>query len=216
MPHLLLLEDDALLGETLQEELEEAGYRVTWVRDADAAADAAYETPFDCYLFDVNVPGMSGFELLESLRGSQDETPTLFLTSRSAMKDLEEGFRVGADDYLVKPFRMPELLIRLKARVRSATVLSIAPECDLDPDTRTLRVHGAPQTLPRREFEILHYFLRHRKRIVSKDEIIDMLYEGEPISDATFRVYVRQINKHLQGCAKLANVRGVGYRFEPL
>ena len=214
MIKLLLLEDDELLGETLSEDLEEAGFDVTWLKEGEGAADRAYDGDFDCYLFDVNVPGLSGFELLESLRESGDETPALFLTARSSLDDLEMGFDVGADDYITKPFNMASLIIRIKAKMKRDEYILITPECRLHRGTQMLHVKGKKEPLARREYEILEYYLEHKKRIVGKDEILNTLYEGEYISDATFRVYIKNINRHLDGCAKLSNVRGVGYRFE--
>jgi len=216
MSKILLLEDDELLGETLSEDLEEAGFEVLWVKDADAASDACYETHYDCYLFDVNVPGMSGFELLKSLRESMDETPTLFLTARSSIDDLQEGFDVGADDYITKPFDLAMLIVRIRAKIKTDTIFHITPQCKLDCQSQTLHVKGTSELLPRREYEILCYYLKHKERIIGKDEILNTLYEGEFISDSTFRVYIKNINKHLDTCAKLSNVRGVGYKFESI
>lgn len=214
MAKLLLLEDDELLGETLSEDLEDAGFDVTWVKEGEGAADAAYECGFDCYLLDVNVPGMSGFELLAALRESGDDTPALFLTARSSVDDLQTGFDVGADDYITKPFNMASLLIRIRAKIKADEYIVITPECKLHRGTQTLHVKEKKEPLARREYEILEYYLNHKKRIIGKDEILNTLYEGEFISDATFRVYIKNINKHLDGCAKLGNIRGVGYCFE--
>ncbi len=216
MRKILLLEDDELLGETVSEELAEAEFNVKWVKNADAAADAAYEGSFDLYLFDVNVPGQSGFELLHDLRAASDETPAIFLTARSDIKDLQVGFSAGADDYITKPFKMAELLVRINAKIKSAQTMTISRDAFLDVQNRLLVISDQKIDLPRREFEILHYYLNHKGRIIGKDEILEMLYEGDFISDATYRVYVRNINTHLGGHAKLINIRGSGYRFEQL
>lgn len=211
---ILLLEDDPNLGETLSEDLTEAGYSVEWIADAETAAACTYEHAYRCYLFDVNVPGMSGFELLKGLRDAGDETPAIFITARGGMADVREGFDAGATDYLSKPFRMEELLIRLDARLQTPSHLGIGKNGWLDPKTLTLCIEGRETVLPKKECEILHYFLTHRERIVGKDEIEEILYEGETIADATFRVYIRQINAHLNPAARLVNIRGVGYRYE--
>ena len=215
MHKLLLLEDDELLGITIAEDLEEAGYRVAWVKDAQSAAEHTYDTRYALYLFDVNVPGMSGFELLTLLRQSGDETPAVFLTSRSNINDLRSGFNAGADDYVTKPFDMETLLIRIAAKIKDERLV-ITDALALDRQQYALIIDAKPMTLPKKEFEILEYFVRHKARIISKDEIITELYDEEFISDATFRVYIKNLNRHLDGHARLANVRGVGYRFEVL
>ncbi len=210
---LLFLEDDTLLGETVYEDLQEAGYSVNWVKSADEAAEATYENRYDLYLLDVNVPGMSGFDLLSSLRESGDETPAIFLTARGEVSDLREGFGAGADDYVTKPFDMETLLIRIEAKIKDEKLI-VSPHLILNREQYTLIVDGTPHPLPKKEFEILTYFITHKKRIVSKDEILTELYEDEYISDTTFRVYIKHLNTRLEGYAKLKNVRGVGYRFE--
>ncbi len=210
---LLFLEDDALLGETVYEDLQEAGFSVEWVKNADKAAESTFENRYDLYLLDVNVPGMSGFDLLSSLRQSGDETPAIFLTARSEISDLKDGFGAGADDYVTKPFDMQTLLIRIEAKIKDERVI-ITPRLALDREQFALIIDNTPRPLPKKEFEILEYFISHKKRIVSKDEILTRLYEDEFISDTTFRVYIKHLNTRLEGLAKLKNVRGVGYRFE--
>jgi DNA-binding response OmpR family regulator len=210
---LLFLEDDPLLGETVYEDLQEAGFDVEWVKSADEAADLTFENRYDLYLFDVNVPGMSGFDLLSSLRQSGDDTPCVFLTARSEVSDLKEGFVSGADDYVTKPFDMQTLLIRIEAKIKDERVI-VSQTLLLDREQYALVVDGKTCELPKKEFEILEYFISNKKRIVSKDEILSQLYEDEFISDSTFRVYIKHLNTHLEGHAKLVNIRGVGYRFE--
>ncbi len=210
---ILFLEDDPLLGETVYEDLQEAGYAVEWVKNSDEASERTFENRYDLYLLDVNVPGMSGFDLLASLRNSGDDTPAIFLTARGEANDLREGFGAGADDYVVKPFDMETLLIRIEAKIKDEKLI-VSPHLALDREQYALIVDGTPHPLPKKEFEILDYFIRHKKRIISKEEIMSELYEDEFISDTTFRVYIKHLNTHLEGYAGLKNVRGVGYRFE--
>lgn len=216
MHSLLLLEDDLLLGETLCDELEHSGYRVCWVKNSTQAAEAAWRERFDLYLFDVNVPGQDGFSLLRDLRRAQDETPTLFLTAKSSLKDLQEGFDAGADDYLCKPFDMAVLLIRLRAKLRRKEELMISPHLRLICTAQQLECGQTRIDLPRREFMILRYYADRVGHIVGKDQLFAQLFDGDYISDATFRVYIRNLNAHLEGYARLINVRGEGYRLEPL
>ncbi len=212
---VLFLEDDQLLGETVYEDLQDAGFFVDWVKDGDEVAEICYSHRYDLYLFDVNVPGISGFDLLTSLRQSGDDTPAIFLTARGEINDLRVGFDCGADDYVIKPFDMQTLLIRIEAKIKDERLI-VSRHLLLDREQYTLIVNDKPYRLAKKEFEILEYFITHKKRIISKDEIITELYEEEFISDTTFRVYIKQLNSHLGGYAKLVNVRGVGYRFEIL
>ncbi|MBN2895651.1 MAG: response regulator transcription factor [Campylobacterales bacterium] len=216
MPSLLLLEDDLLLGETLYDELEEAGYHVCWVKNSTQAAEAAWRERFDLYLFDVNVPGQNGFSLLRDLRAAQDETPALFLTAKSSLGDLQEGFEAGADDYLCKPFDMAVLLIRLRAKLRRKEELIIAPNVRLICAAQQLECAQKSINLPKREFMILHYYAQRIGHIIGKEALCNALFDGDYISDATFRVYIKKLNAHLEGHARLINVRGEGYRLEPL
>ncbi len=214
MAKILLLEDDELLGETLEDDLSQNGFTVTWVKDGDSCLDASYKQHYDLYLFDVNVPNMSGFEILSSLRNVQDETPAIFLTARSQTKDLKKGFEVGADDYITKPFNFTELLIRVEAKIKQNHTLNINKNVSLDCTKKLLCIKDTVLNLRKMEFEILRYYLLHKERVISKNEIVDMLYNGEFISDATFRVYIKNLNTHLDGYAKFKNIRGVGYRIE--
>jgi len=113
MPKILLLEDDLNLRDTIVEELEEEGFSLTATDKTDEVIDLTYENKFDLYLFDVNVIGMNGFQLLEALREAGDETPTIFLTSKNKTQDVIEGFEMGASDYLKKPFDIDELIARM-------------------------------------------------------------------------------------------------------
>jgi len=113
-PRILLLEDDKLFNETLQDFLEEEEYELEYALDPYTALDLAYEQNFDLYLFDVNLPYESGFDLLKKLRESGDSTPTIFITSRDDKESLREGFMVGADDYIKKPIDLDELYYGLK------------------------------------------------------------------------------------------------------
>ncbi len=210
---ILFLEDDALLGETLSEDLSEYGYSIEWVKDAHEAIDKSYENRYDLYLFDVNVSSMSGFELLDLLRKSGDDTPCIFLTARSSIDDLKCGFNSGADDYIIKPFDIEVLLIRLEAKIKDKK-LFINNSLALDMEGYMIISEKGVITPAKKEFEILKYFVKHKNKIVSKDEIITELYEDEYISDSTFRVYIKNLNSYLKPFAKLTNIRGVGYRFE--
>ncbi len=216
MNRILLLEDDALLAESVIEELEEAGYDVTWVQESEEAAEAAWEKGFSLYLFDVNVPGMNGFELLASLRESGDRTPALFMTSRNQIEDVRAGFASGADDYVKKPFDPQELLIRIEAKLPRSGRKIHSSVFSTDADNLAVFCHGRSETIPAKEFALLEFFLQRPNQLISPETIIDELYPENPISIATFRTYIKNLKRHLADCATVENVKGVGYRFKLL
>jgi len=115
---ILLLEDDEVLRETLEDELSDAGFSVDATASSDEASELSYNNSYNLYLFDVEVLGMSGFELLTQLRQSGDTTPAIFLTAKTQVSDMMQGFESGADDYIKKPFDMQELLIRIASRTK--------------------------------------------------------------------------------------------------
>ena len=160
----------------------------------------------------MNVPGINGFDLLQGLRESGDDTPALFLTSRNRAEDLEKGFGAGADDYVKKPFDLAELLIRIKARFRGKEVVRLSPRFALDPVNLAVHCEEEVKQLRAKEFAVLELLCRHKGQLLETDEMIHALYPDEPISLATFRTYVKTIKRHIEGCARLENVKGVGYR----
>jgi len=213
MHKVLLLEDDLNLRDTIEEELEDEGFSVTSTAKSDEVIELTYEKRFDIYLFDVNVIGMSGFRLLESLREAGDETPTIFLTSKNNTADVIEGFDVGANDYLKKPFDIDELIVRMLRFLKRKKRYSISPTVSYFPES--LEVHNGEQKieLHHKDAQILEYFLGHKNQVVSKDQIIYDVYEGEFITDSTFRGYINKIKKAV-GDEHLRNIRGQGYIFE--
>ena len=120
MKNILLLEDDLILGETLKEILEDEDYKVTWVKDGNDGLSKTFEKDFDLYLFDVNVPFINGFELLQSLRENKDITPAIFITALIDIDNLTKGFKVGADDYIRKPFNANELIVRVDSLIKKS------------------------------------------------------------------------------------------------
>lgn len=213
---ILFLEDDTLIAQSIIEELEYASYSVKWVQESDEAIDACYDETFKLYLFDVNVPGMNGFELLKSLRESGDTTPTLFVTSLNQLQDIKKGFAVGADDYIKKPFDLDELLIRIASKMPKTEALQLSKYFAIDKTNYTITCQDKKETLAVKEFEVLEYLCLHKDQLHSPEEIIDALYEDTHPSIATFRTYIKNIKRHIDGCAIVENVRGVGYRIRIL
>ena len=212
---ILLLEDDTLLAQSVIEELEEEGYEVTWTQESNKAADIAYDEKFDLYLFDVNVLGMSGFELLSALRDSGDATAAIFMTSRNQIEDIRNGFRVGADDYIKKPFDLDELLIRVASKLPHKRVIKLTKEFIVDGESYTLTCKGKQASLAKREFELLNYFIKHSGQLLETHRIVSEFSDSE-ISIATLRTYIKTLKRHIEGCGAIENVKGVGYRFKLL
>jgi len=215
MSKILLLEDDLHLRETIQDELEEAGFELSTTDNSDEVLEWTFDSRFDLYLFDVNVIGMDGFELLASLREAGDETPTIFLTSKNKTKDVIIGFESGASDYLKKPFDMEELIARIKRFLSVRPMYRIAENINYFPQTYQVNKDGCIVQLHQRDAQILEYFLKHKGEIVSKEQILHDVYNGEYITDSTFRGYINKIKTTI-GKQYLRNIRGEGYIFETL
>ncbi len=214
MVDILFLEDDKLLAQSVIEIFRNASYSFDWVKEGDEAADSAYDTKYKLYLFDVNVPGINGFDLLKFLRDNGDTTPTLFLTSRNQIEDLEHGFKVGADDYIRKPFDLHELLIRIESKMPKTQEQHFSENFSIDAPNLTICCNGIAKKIPSKEFALLTYLCNHQNNFLVPEEVIGMLYKEKRISIATFRTYIKNLKRHLDGCAVIENLKGVGYCFK--
>jgi DNA-binding response OmpR family regulator len=217
---LLLVEDDTMIGESLREALRRQGFAADWVRDGQAAeAVLASGERFDAVLLDLGLPKRSGVEVLRGLRSRGDATPVIVLTARDALSDKVAGLDAGADDYLVKPFELDELLARLRAVTRrhggrTDTALHVA-DLRLDPATREVTRGGRAVLLSAREFALLEALLERPGAIVSRAQLEDRLYGwGEELESNAISVYMHQLRKKL-GADLLHTVRGLGYYAGP-
>ena len=211
---ILLLEDDKLFNETLEDFLDEEGYMLFCALDPYTALDMAYEKNFDLYLFDVNLPYESGFDLLKKLRESGDRTPTIFITSRDDKASLRQGFMTGADDYLKKPVDLDELLLRIEAILRRQirNEQSVVGDYTLDAKNMKLYRDSTEIDLSKKLITLLLLFVSAKEEIVTSDEIKDRLWAAsEEASDGSIRVYITQLKKLFPDA--IENIRGVGYRF---
>jgi DNA-binding response OmpR family regulator len=214
MCNILLLEDDLLLGETLEDLLDEEGYAVNWCKNGQEALDASYHAKFDLYIFDINVPLINGLTLLRELRDSDDMTPTIYLTSHQEKSVMQEGFGNGADDYIKKPFDTDELLLRLKALLRRSNGKPKACSGTLciDRDRYAIYENSRELALSKKEYALLSLFIDNSGKTVSKEMIIDALWSSEEgVSDGAIRVYINRLKQELSG-VEIQNVRGIGYR----
>lgn len=212
---LLLLEDDRLFNETLQDFLEEEGYSVDTVLDPYSALDLTYENNYDLYLFDVNLPYESGFDLLSKLRQSGDETPVIFITSREDKASLKEGFAKGGDDYIKKPVDLEELGLRIEAILRRQVRQSLLQLGSYRFDIHSRQLYDAQgdALLGQKAALLLLVLLEAKGGIVPLEEIKRRLWSAaEEGSDGALRVYITQLKKYFPD--QIRNERGVGYAFD--
>ena len=216
---VLLVEDDTMIGESLREALRRQAMACDWVRDGRAAEAGLASERFDAVLLDLGLPQRDGLEVLRSLRARGDATPVIVLTARDALPDKVTGLDSGADDYLVKPFELDELLARLRAlrrrqEGRTRSLLQVA-DLTLDPATREVQRGGRPVLLSAREFAVLQALLERPGAILSRAQLEDRLYGwGEELESNAISVYMHQLRKKL-GDDLLHTVRGLGYYAGP-
>ena len=216
---VLLVEDDEMIGDSLRAALRRQGFAADWVRDGRAADAVLASERFDAVLLDLGLPQRSGVEVLAALRARDDTTPVIVLTARDALADKVAALDAGADDYLVKPFELDEMLARLRAvgrrtAGRSRTALE-AGDLRLDPATREVSRAGRSLLLSAREFALLQALLERPGAILSRAQLEDRLYGwGEELESNAISVYVHQLRKKL-GDDLIHTVRGVGYYAGP-
>ena len=214
---ILLLEDDPVLNEILEEFLLELQYDITTTFSGEEAISLVFEQKFDLLLLDINVPGISGLELLKELRDKEIYTPTIFITSLNTISDVENGFNAGCDDYIKKPFELKELELRINNIKRlhhlEESVIKITDNITFDPRENLLINSGISTQLPQKEAGILQYLHKNLGQTVSTEELINNLwsYEEHP-SSSTIRTYIKNIRK-LLGEEFIQTIKGVGYRF---
>ncbi len=217
---ILLLEDDIALADIISEYLEDNNFELDLVYDGEDALSKAYESRYDLYIFDVNVPAIKGFDLLKMLRDNEDTTPTIFVTSLNDIEDVSKGFESGADDYLKKPFELAELLLRVKnIQKRSFTqqrssVIQIDKNITFDIDTELLITNNESISLPQKELKLLKHFLQHPNEIVTFENLYKVMWDyDEEGSSESLRAHIKNLRKHFTE-DRIQNLRGIGYRFE--
>ena len=213
---VLVVEDDPMIGQAVADGLQGDGYAVDWVRDGAAAELALLHGPYELAVLDLGLPRKDGFDVLKSLRRARIEVPVLIITARDAVQDRIAGLDHGADDYLVKPFDLDELLARARAVVRRRAGRT-SPEIafgalTLDPVRREVSFRGAPVELSAREFAILEALMREPGAVVSRAKLEDSVYGwGEEVGSNSVEVHLHHLRRKLDP-ALIRNVRGVGYR----
>ncbi|MDX1295562.1 MAG: response regulator transcription factor [Sulfurimonadaceae bacterium] len=209
MAKILLLEDDEMLSQTIAGALKIEGYDVTCAKNGEEAADITYDSRFDLYLFDVNVPFMNGFDLLSELRNSGDRTPAFFVTALNDIDSMSQGFDAGCDDYIKKPFDLDELLIRVGGTLKRRASGLTYKEVTFDPETGQLLQNGEEVDLQNVEKAIFKLLIERLGQTVTKEAFYDVM---EKPSDVALRVHIAALKKRFG--LELTNIRGVGYRLE--
>ena len=212
---VLLVEDDIMLGKATTEGLKTA-YAVDWCETAEDAALALQTMPYDLIVLDVNLPGKSGLAFLKDLRKENDNRPVLFLTARDAVSYRIEGLNAGADDYLVKPFDLDELIARIGALIRRsqgrANPKIICGNITYDPTAKQAKKDKKTIKLSGRELAVLEILMSNADKIISKPQIENHIYDWESgdIESNTVEVYISALRRKL-GKNFIKTIRGVGY-----
>lgn len=216
---VLLVEDDKNLGKATAEGLRDS-YAADWVQSAEEAEDALATTAYALIVLDINLPGASGLDLLNGLRKDKNQIPVLLLTARDAIRHRVEGLNTGADDYLVKPFDLDELLARCAALIRrsagNASPVITHKNLSYEPSSGHLELDGKAVNLSGRERAVFDCLIRNIGRSVSKDKITESIYDwsSEEIESNTIEVHIASLRRKL-GRDLIKTQRGVGYMVEP-
>ena len=212
---VLLVEDDAHLGDGLQAALRQEGYAVDWVKDGEEAELALKVESYDIVVLDLGLPVKSGHEVLEGLRARGGDVPVLILTARDTTVDRVEGLDKGADDYMVKPFDMDELCARIRSILRRAHGRAIPTlihgNLEVDIAGRIVTLDGEQVELSGKEFAVLHQLLESKGRVLSKSRLEEGIYDwGSELESNAVEVYVHHLRRKL-GKDLIRTIRGVGY-----
>jgi DNA-binding response OmpR family regulator len=212
---ILLVEDDGMIAQGLQTALRQGGFAADWMRDGKSAAAALQTSSFDVVLLDLGLPQRDGIDVLRDLRKRGDSTPVIILTARDEKQHRIAGLDAGADDYIVKPFDLDELLARVRSVLRRAAGRGDPAvqngEIRLDPVSRTVERNGVPVSLSAHEYAVLEALLQRPGAVLSRAQLEDRLYGwDEQIGSNAVEVYVHGLRRKL-GSAAIRTLRGVGY-----
>ena len=212
---ILLIEDDPLIGTAIQQALKDVSYSVDWAKDGQSGLASAQAEDYSLILLDLGLPKKNGFEVLKALREQHCQIPAIIITAQDAVEDRIKGLDLGADDYLVKPFSIDELLARARAVIRrnqgaASSVLSNS-ELSLDETTSQISKDERSYELSAREFALMRLLLLKPGRILSKTELEEQIYGwNEEIASNAIEVIIHGLRKKL-GKTAIKNVRGLGW-----
>jgi two-component system, OmpR family, response regulator len=212
---VLLVEDDGMIAQGLQTALRQAGFAVDWMRDGGSAAAALKASAFDVMLLDLGLPHRDGIDVLRELRKRGDKTPVIILTARDEIQHRIAGLDAGADDYVVKPFDLDEVMARMRSVLRRATGRGDSTiqhgDLRLDLAARTIERNGAPVSLSAHEYAVLEALLQRPGAVLSRSQLEDRLYGwDEQIGSNAVEVYIHGLRRKL-GSDVIRTLRGVGY-----
>ncbi|HXC22306.1 MAG TPA: response regulator transcription factor [Steroidobacteraceae bacterium] len=212
---VLLVEDDGMIAQGLQTALRQAGFAVDWMRDGGSAAAALKTSAFDVMLLDLGLPHRDGIDVLRELRKRGDKTPVIILTARDEIQHRIAGLDAGADDYVVKPFDLDEVMARMRSVLRRATGRGDSTiqhgDLRLDLAARTIERNGAPVSLSAHEYAVLEALLQRPGAVLSRSQLEDRLYGwDEQIGSNAVEVYIHGLRRKL-GSDVIRTLRGVGY-----
>lgn len=216
---ILVVEDDKDLNKTVCSFLNHSGYDAIGCLSADEAYDAFYENVFDLIVSDIMMPDVDGFEFARSVRELNDEIPILFMTARDDITSKQRGFRIGIDDYMVKPIELDELLLRIGALLRRAKIASSRKleivSFVMDADERTAYFGNEEISLTNREFNILYKLLSYPKKTFTRTQLMDEFWDADTdTAPRAVDVYMTKLRAKLAGCEEfeIVTVHGLGYK----
>ena len=217
---ILIAEDDPILADGLTRSLRQADFAVDCVHDGEEADHVITAQHYDLVILDLGLPKLDGFDVLKRLRRRGAAVPVLVLTARDALADRVKGLDLGADDYLTKPFDLPELEARVRALIRrgqggGSAILTHGP-LSLDTGGRRVTLHGAPLELSARELGVLEVLMLRSGRVVNKEQLAEQLYGwDEEVGANAIEVYVHRLRKKIESAGvNIRTIRGLGYLLE--
>lgn len=219
MFRILVVEDDSELNHAVCLFLEQNGYEAAGCLNADEAYDAMYGTLFDLIVSDIMMPGIDGFEFAKTVRSLNEDIPILFMTARDDFASKQRGYRMGIDDYMVKPVDLDELLLRIGALLRRAKIASSRKlevgKFVMDADEHTAYLDGEEISLTAREFSLLYKLLSYPKKTFTRTQLMDEFWDADTASGPrTVDVYMTKLRGKLAACSdfEIVTVHGLGYK----
>lgn len=216
---ILVVEDDAQLNRSVCSFLNQSGYSAVGCLNANSAYDAMYDTVFDLIVSDIMMPDVDGFEFVSTVRTINKEIPILFITARDDFAAKQRGYRVGVDDYMVKPIDLDEMFLRIGALLRRAKISAsrriVAGEFIMDADEHTATLRGKEIQLTSREFSLLYKMLSYPKKTFTRAQLMDEFWGADSLSGSrTVDVYMTKLRSKLADCNdfEILTVHGLGYR----
>lgn len=216
---ILVVEDDKDLNKTVCSFLNRSGYEAAGCLGAEEAYDQMYQTTFDCIVSDIMMPGIDGFEFVKTVRSLNEDIPILFMTAREDFEAKQRGYRVGIDDYMIKPLDLDELFLRIGALLRRSKIASSrrleVGNFVMDADERTAELDGEEISLTHREFNLLYKLLSYPKKTFSRQQLMDEFWDVDTTaSTRTVDVYMTKLRAKLADCSsfEIQTVHGLGYK----